>query len=112
VTVLLLPYVLDLTLMLWAVLFLWGGTTVAFYTLALALLGESFRGTTLAKANSTLVIAYCLGSIVGPPATGGAMDWVGPNGFIIVMAAASVLLIVGAIVWRPIRDASWRRADD
>ncbi|MDZ7787873.1 MAG: MFS transporter [Halofilum sp. (in: g-proteobacteria)] len=111
-TVLLLPYVLDLTLMLWAVLFLWGGTTVAFYTLALALLGESFRGTTLAKANSTLVIAYCLGSIVGPPATGGAMDWVGPNGFVIVMAAASALLIVGAIVWRPIRDATWSRADD
>jgi MFS family permease len=105
-TVLLLPYVLDLTFLLWTVLFLWGGTTVAFYTLALALLGESFRGTTLAKANSTLVIAYCLGSIVGPPAVGGTMDWIGPNGFILSMAAISALLVVGAFLWRPIRDAA------
>lgn len=108
-TVLLLPYVLELTLLLWTVLFLWGGTTVAFYTLALALLGESFRGTTLARANSALVIAYCLGSIAGPPVVGGAMDWMGPNGFIFVMAAISALLVVGAVLWRPIRMAAESR---
>ncbi|MDZ7749879.1 MAG: hypothetical protein U5K43_14635 [Halofilum sp. (in: g-proteobacteria)] len=91
-TVAALPAVLELPWLLWPVLFVWGGAMVAFYTLALALMGARFRGETLAKATSALVITYCLGSIVGPLAIGGAMDWLGPPGFITGMVAVSALL--------------------
>lgn len=91
-TVAVLPAVLDLPWLLWPVLFVWGGVMIAFYTLALALMGTRFRGETLAKATSALVITYCLGSIVGPLAIGAAMDWMGPNGFIVGMALVSGLL--------------------
>jgi len=96
-TVAILPAVLHVTWLLWLVLFLWGGGVVAFYTLALALLGGAFRGTAAAKANTALVIAYCLGSIAGPPAAGGAMDWLGPHGFVVVMALVACLLVAVAL---------------
>ncbi|HSH40672.1 MAG TPA: MFS transporter [Arenicellales bacterium] len=94
VTVAVLPSVLDVPWLLWPILFVWGGVMVAFYTLALALMGSRFRGNTLAKATAALVITYCVGSIVGPLAIGGAMDWLGPDGFIAGMAAVSLLLTV------------------
>lgn len=95
-TVAVLPAVLHLPWLLWPVLFVWGGAMVAFYTLALALMGARFRGDTLAKATSALVITYCVGSVVGPLAIGGAMDRLGPGGFILGMVAVSGLLAVVA----------------
>lgn len=94
VTVAALPLVLDLPWLLWPILFLWGGAMVAFYTLALALMGSRFRGNLLAKATAALVITYCVGSVIGPLAIGGAMDWFGPGGFIAGMAAISLLLTI------------------
>lgn len=95
-TVAALPAAIDLPWLLWPLLFLWGGVMIAFYTLALALMGARFRGATLAKATSALVITYCLGSIAGPLAIGGAMDRFGPQGFIAGMVAVSALLALVA----------------
>lgn len=97
-TVAALPAVLDVAWLLWPLLFVWGGVMIAFYTLALALMGTRFRGDTLAKATSALVITYCLGSIAGPLAIGGAMDRFGPPGFIVGMVAVSAFLAVIAAV--------------
>lgn len=93
-TVAALPAAVDLPWLLWPLLFFWGGVMIAFYTLALALMGSRFRGEMLAKATSALVITYCLGSIVGPLAIGGAMDRFGPPGFIAGMVSVSALLAV------------------
>lgn len=98
ITVLLLPSVLAMPWLLWPLLFVWGGAMIAFYTLALALVGARFRGETLAKATSALVITYCAGSVIGPLAIGAAMDALGPNGFVIGMAAVSGLLAVVAVM--------------
>lgn len=94
----LLPVVVDQPALLWTVLFVWGGVAVAFYTLALALLGETFRGTSLAKATSVLVITYCLGSVIGPLGIGGMMDWMGEGGFVVGMVAVSALLAVTGLL--------------
>ncbi|MDZ7841843.1 MAG: MFS transporter [Gammaproteobacteria bacterium] len=94
VTVAALPLVLDMPWLLWPILFLWGGAMVAFYTLALALMGSRFRGNLLAKATAALVITYCVGSVIGPLVIGGAMDWFGPGGFIAGMALISLLLTI------------------
>lgn len=93
-TVAALPGVLEIPWLLWPLLFVWGGVMIAFYTLALALMGTRFRGVTLAKATSALVITYCVGSIAGPLAIGGAMDRFGPPGFIVGMVAVSAFLAV------------------
>lgn len=91
------PAVLDAPWLLWPVLFVWGGAMVAFYTLALALMGARFRGDMLAQATSALVITYCLGSIAGPLAIGAAMDALGAAGFVLGMVAVSGLLTVAAL---------------
>lgn len=98
VAVLLLPFVFGRPWFFQAVLFFWGGVVVAFYTLALTLLGSMFRGPALARASSSLVIAYCLGSVIGPPIAGAAMDGVGPNGLVFVMAAAAALLALAVML--------------
>ncbi|MGB7755658.1 MAG: MFS transporter [Salinisphaera sp.] len=96
-TAAILPLIIDAPWLLRAVLFLWGGAVVAFYTLALTLLGSAFRGTALARASSALVIAYCLGSVIGPPIAGEAMDLFGANGFVAVMALAALVLAVASV---------------
>jgi len=97
---LLVPYALDIPALLWPVLFLWGGTTVSLYTLALALLGERFTGDALASANSTMVIAYCVGSIIGPAITGAAMQVLGAHAMPLVLAAVPALFAAGALTFR------------
>ncbi len=96
-TVAALPAALGEPWLLWPLLFAWGGVMVAFYTLALALMGARFRGDLLAQATSALVITYCLGSIAGPLAVGAAMDALGAPGFVLGMVAVSALLTVTAL---------------
>ncbi len=95
-TAVLLPAWLSSPLLLWTDLFLWGGAVMSFYTLALALLGEAFQGRRLASATSALVVTYCLGSIAGPTVSGVAMDRLGPQGFVLTMAATAVLVAMAA----------------
>ncbi|HYW75610.1 MAG TPA: MFS transporter [Gammaproteobacteria bacterium] len=91
-TAALLPAWLSTPVLLWTDLFLWGGAVMSFYTLALALLGETFQGSRLASATSALVVTYALGSIAGPTVSGVAMDRLGPQGFVITMLATAALL--------------------
>ncbi|WP_083914276.1 MFS transporter [Nocardia concava] len=58
----------------------WGGLAFAGYPLVLTILGESFEQTDLLMANTAFAIVWGLGGILGPPYSGAAMDWVGPNG--------------------------------
>lgn len=95
-TAALLPVWLSSPVLLWVDLFLWGGAVMSFYTLALALLGETFQGSKLAAATSVLVLTYCLGSIAGPMVSGVVMDGFGPQGFVMTMVAASTVLALAA----------------
>lgn len=55
-------------------LFLLGGALMGLYSVGLALLGQRFSGSDLATANAVYIIFYGLGTIVGPPLGGGALD--------------------------------------
>lgn len=95
---LLLPLVLQAGWLLWPVLFLWGGTVAGLYTVALAELGARFEGGSLAAANALFVMTYCVGSLLGPSAAGAAMDGLGPDGFVWVVAAVlAVFLALGGL---------------
>jgi len=80
----LLPHVVGSPLLLWPVLFVWGGTVVGLYTISLAMLGDRFEGGELARANAVFIMLYCVGSILGPPLSGGAMDLFGNDGLVVV----------------------------
>lgn len=88
----LLSAVMGRPFLLWPLLLLWGGTMYGFYTQGIALLGESFAHAELADANTVFVVVYCAGGIVGPSLGGLAMDRWTPNGLLVFLSGAPLLL--------------------
>lgn len=75
-------------------LVIWGGFTTGLYPVALAIIGDRFRGADLLNANAALVIAYGTGAMIGPILGGGAMDAWNPHGIAAVLAAMFAVLLV------------------
>jgi MFS family permease len=88
----LLSAVMGVPWLVWPLLLLWGGTMYGFYTQGIALLGESYPHAELADANTVYVVVYCAGGIVGPILGGLAMDTWSPNGLLVFLSAAPILL--------------------
>jgi MFS family permease len=92
---LLLPLGLSEPLLLWPLLFVWGGTLYAFYSQGIALLGEEFATDQLPNANTLFVMVYCVGGVIGPGAGGMVMDrWPG-RGLPILLSAVALLMLAG-----------------
>ncbi|HVG82220.1 MAG TPA: MFS transporter [Methylomirabilota bacterium] len=94
----LLPLVLGQPVLLWSLLFFWGGTVFAFYTVGLSLLGESFRAGQFASANASYIMLYEFGSMSGPVMGGAAMDLAGPHGLLAMVAALSLGFLALALL--------------
>ena len=92
---LLLPPAMALPLLMWPLLFVWGGTMYGFYTQGIALLGESFAARELAGANTVFVMVYCSGGVIGPSLGGLAMDLWQPDGLVAFVSGAALLLALG-----------------
>ncbi|HSD35629.1 MAG TPA: MFS transporter, partial [Alphaproteobacteria bacterium] len=87
--------------LLWTLLFVWGGTIFAFYTVGLSLLGQAVPAAQFTAANASFIVFYELGSISGPVIGGAAMDALGPNGMLgLVAFAAAAFLVIAAFVPR------------
>jgi len=97
---LLLPACIDMPALLGILLFLWGGTLYAFYSLGIALLGEEFQASELAAANTAFVIVYCAGGVIGPAVGGLAMDVWPRGGLPLVLSAAPVALLARLLLVR------------
>jgi MFS family permease len=82
------------SVLLWPMLFLWGGTAFGIYTIGLSLLAEQFPREGLVGANTAFVMAYELGGLGGPIVAGGAMDVVGPHGLVIVVGATCAVFLL------------------
>jgi len=93
----LLSAVMGVPWLVWPLLLLWGGTMYGFYTQGIALLGESYPHAELADANTVFVVVYCAGGIVGPSLGGLAMDAWTPNGLLVFLSAAPLLLAAGLL---------------
>ncbi|MGC1522175.1 MAG: MFS transporter [Steroidobacteraceae bacterium] len=92
---LLLQRCLGAPLLLWPLLFVWGGTLYAFYSQGVALLGEEFAVENLASANTLFVMVYCLGGVIGPSAGGMAMDLWPNRGLPVLLSGAASLMLAG-----------------
>jgi MFS family permease len=82
------------------VVVLWGGVSFSIYPVALALLGQRFRGGDIARANTAFSLIYIVGGLVGRPVTGGAMDAFGAPGLGGTLAAFYVAAgLAAGIAW-------------
>jgi MFS family permease len=85
-------------LLLWPLLFVWGGTLYAFYSQGVALLGEEFAVQDLASANTLFVMVYCFGGVIGPSAGGIAMDLWPARGLPVLLSGAAALMLAGLVI--------------
>jgi MFS family permease len=95
---LLLQRCLGVPLLLWPLLFIWGGTLFAFYSQGVALLGEKFAAENLASANTLFVMVYCMGGVIGPSVGGAAMDLWPNRGLPVLLSGAAFLMLAGLAV--------------
>ena len=103
---LLLQASLGSPLLLWPLLFLWGGTLYAFYSQGVALLGEQFSLEDLPSANTLFVMVYCLGGVIGPSVGGIAMDVWPSRGLPVLLSGAALLMLGGLVVGAVRRGAA------
>jgi MFS family permease len=92
----LLPLLSPYPTVLLVALLVWGGFTTGTYPVALAVIGDRFRGADLLNANAALVIAYGVGAFAGPILGGGAMDAWNPHGIAVLLALIFVALLFAA----------------
>ncbi|WP_162913122.1 MFS transporter [Rhodospirillaceae bacterium SYSU D60014] len=98
---LLLPAVIASPLLLWPLLFLWGGAAFGVYTLALAELGHRFSGALLLAGAAAFSAIWGAGAILGPPLAGLAMEHLGPDGLPVTLGLAYLTLALAlAGRWR------------
>lgn len=88
------PLVAGSTLLLFAVLFVWGGIASGIYPVALGMAGDRFAGAELVALNAAIIIAYGIGSLVGPTIAGAAMDAWNPQGLLGYFAALFAMLLL------------------
>jgi MFS family permease len=106
VTCLLLPFATGSALTLWPVLFLAGGAISGIYTLGVILMGQDFRGQTLAYVSTGFAMAYAAGSIVGSTPVGFLIDLFGPEALPISIAVG-FLGLTAFLLW-PVRSTGDR----
>jgi MFS family permease len=85
-------------LLLWPLLFVWGGTLYAFYSQGVALLGEEFAIESLPSANTLFVMVYCFGGVIGPSVGGIAMDLWPVRGLPALLSGAALLMLGGLVL--------------
>jgi MFS family permease len=93
-----LPFVIGHPLLLWPLLFIWGGLAFGTYTAAMAELGQRFSGSVLLAGSAAFALMWGVGGIIGPPVSGAAMELWGPEGLPISLALVYALLAVVAVV--------------
>ncbi len=88
------PLAAGSKLLLFAVLFVWGGIASGIYPVALGMAGDRFTGAELVALNAAIIIAYGIGSLIGPTIAGAAMDAWNPQGLLGYFAALFAMLLL------------------
>ncbi|KZD12513.1 MFS transporter [Oceanibaculum pacificum] len=86
------------TVLVWPLLFVWGGVVMGVYTVGLCMLAQRFQGGLLAAGNTAFVMLYSLGSVAGPSLGGVGMDIWNPHGLLIVLVLAGICFILVALL--------------
>jgi len=81
------PFAFSHSWLAYPLLFLWGGVFVSIYTMTIAMLGDTYKGTELLGINALLSIAWGAGALLGPFVGGVAMEG-SPHGLPVFAAIA------------------------
>ena len=93
-----LPFVGASAWTVWPLLVIWGGVAFGIYTVGLTMLGQRFAAGDMARANAAFVMIYTVGSLIGPPISGAAMDIFGGRGLGWSLAGAYALCALAIVV--------------
>ena len=91
-----LVWLIQGSLLIWPMLFVWGALAFGTYTVAMVELGARFSGTLLLAGNAAFGLMWGLGGIIGPSLTGLAMDLIGPEGLPVTIGILFGLLGLAA----------------
>ncbi|HTK79011.1 MAG TPA: MFS transporter [Rhizomicrobium sp.] len=94
------PFAVHSPMLLYLLLFLWGGLIPGVYSIGLTMLGQRYKGGDLANANAGFVILYSFGLLLGPAGEGVALDAWNPHGLLAVLGAICAAY-VGFLLFRP-----------
>lgn len=98
VSAVILPFVGASPWTMWPLLVIWGGIAFGIYTVGLTILGQRFAAGDMARANAAFVMLYTVGSLIGPPISGAAMDIFGGRGLGWSLAGAYALCALAMVV--------------
>ena len=91
------------TPVLFGALFLWGGIVSGIYPVAMGMAGDRFSGRDMVAGNAAIIMAYGLGSLIGPALGGAAMDVWNPQG-LLAMFVVLFVVFLGMTVVRGVRS--------
>ncbi|MDD9799297.1 MAG: MFS transporter [Gammaproteobacteria bacterium] len=92
-----LPFLIQ-TPLLWPLLLALGGMLSGLYTVALAVVGQRFRGRDLVTANAAFGMAWGIGGFTGPTLAGAAMQQAPAAGLPAVLAVMLAVFLL--LLWR------------
>lgn len=83
--------------LIWPVMMLMTGSAFGVYVVALATLGDRFKGPDLIAGSAAIAAMWGVGGLVGPPLAGTAIDVFGINAMPVTLAFFYVLLLMGLL---------------
>ena len=86
------------SVVLWPMVFVWGGLALSVYTVVMTMGGDRFRGARLAQAMAAVGVLWGLGSLTGPGVGGLLMDLFGPHALPLSTAAVCLAFAAFAAV--------------
>lgn len=84
----------------WFVVILLTASAFGVYVVALATMGDSFRGPDVIAGSAAFAAMWGIGGLIGPPVAGTAIDLFGINAVPVTLAAFYVILLAGLAVTR------------
>ena len=94
--------------LIWVIAAIWGAVGGGLYTLILVHVAHAYRGITVAAATMAAVVAYTLGSVVGPGAGGLAVEVSPELGLTALLLTLSAIMISVIAFGRDMRTAPAR----
>ena len=91
----LLPFALPNPCITWFLFGLIGIPIIGLYAIALGIVGDRFQGAEMGAANAFFVMSFEFGALSGAPLSGFAMELVGPNGLLLVIATSGAIVAAG-----------------
>lgn len=82
---------------IWVIVILLSASAFGVYVVALATMGDSFKGPDVIAGSAAFAMMWGIGGLVGPPLAGAAIDAFGINAMPVTLASFYVILLVGVI---------------